>query len=205
MIVMSRTEQVKRKVDELYQARNLSRSDWADWLYAHHVFVVADYARQLAERFHADQDAAVAAAMLHDIADIAMKRDNPRHEEESMEIAKRLLHETGFTDDETTVIVDDAIRLHSCRGDEAPATLEGKILATADALAHLRTDFYRTELNDPSTRMLSGRGTFEEIRQWALPKIDRDFYKKIAFDEVREETRPDYEGLKEFFSRGSVL
>lgn len=204
-MIMSRIEQVKRKVDELYQARNAGRADWADWLYMHHVFVVADYARQLAERFHADQSVAVAAALLHDIADVVMKRDNSWHEEESMIIARKLLQETGFSDEEITVIVDDAIRLHSCCGDEAPKSLEGRILAAADALAHLKMDFYRTELNDPAVRMISGRETFEEIKLWALPKIDRDFYKKISFDEVREETRPDYEGLKEFFSRGSVL
>jgi hypothetical protein len=40
------------------------------------------------------------------------------------------------------LVVDDAIRLHSCYDGNRPASLEGQALAAADALAHLKTDFY---------------------------------------------------------------
>lgn len=69
-MIMSRIEQLKSKVDELYRAQSAGRANWADWLYANHVFVVADYAGQLAGRFHVRKDVAVAAAVLHDIADV---------------------------------------------------------------------------------------------------------------------------------------
>lgn len=193
---MDRIELLKRKVQALYEAKNPSRADWADWLYENHVFIVTDFARQLADRYHAQKDLCMAAAMLHDIADVAMKRDDPRHKEESEAIARRVLQETRFNDEEAHIIVDDAMRFHSCHNGESPRTLEGKILAGADALAHLKTDFYKHFVSPTGERW-----TFEEVRGRVLPKIERDFHEKILFDDLREETRPYYEALKVFFTK----
>jgi len=193
---MDRTALLKQKVCELYEVRNPDRADWADWLYENHVFIVTNFASQLADRYHAKKDLCVAAAMLHDIADVSMKRDNPRHKEESEAIARKLLKETGFSDEEIRIVVDDAMRFHSCHNGESPATLEGKILAGADALAHLKTDFYKHFVSP-----MGERWTFDEVRERVLPKIERDFGKKILFDDLREETRPYYEALKTFFAK----
>src|SRR3989344_9451088 len=100
---MTRLEELKRRVDELYLAKNENRADWADWMYEHHVFVVADYAAELADRFGANKELAVAAGMLHDIADAVMSRENPEHEEKSMEIAAGFLRDTGFSDAEIQI------------------------------------------------------------------------------------------------------
>ncbi|TSC77764.1 MAG: Metal dependent phosphohydrolase [Parcubacteria group bacterium Gr01-1014_29] len=198
---MSRIEELKRKVDELYQAGNDSRADWADWLYKNHIFVVAEYAEKLAERYHAKKELAMAAAMLHDIADTAMKREDPRHEQESQEIARKILGELNFSEEEIKIAVDDAIRFHSCRNGEKPESLEGKILATADAIAHLKTDFYAH-----AVQVLKKEGeSLEEIKKWALAKNERDFHDKIFFDEIREKAKPDYERVKDFFSGSGIL
>jgi putative nucleotidyltransferase with HDIG domain len=192
---MSRIETLKEKVSALYQSKNPSRADWADWMFENHVFVVANKAGELAKRYGANADLAEAAGMLHDIADAVMLREDKRHEEESHRIARKLLEESGFFEEEIKIIVDDAIMHHACHGDDQPQTLEGKVMATADALAHLETDFYNHAL-----QILQKDLPNEEIKQWALPKIERDYRKKIFFGEVRKETTPAYEKSKALFS-----
>lgn len=65
-------------------------------------------------------------------------------------------------------------------------------MATADAVVHLTSDFYTYALS-----ALPDEGkTLEQIREWALPKIERDFHTKIFFDEIREEVYQDYEKAK---------
>ncbi len=189
---MSRIELLKGKIQKLYQAKHAARDEWADWMWDKHVAVVADYAENLAERYGVNADLAVAGALLHDIADAIMGRRNPAHESESGRMARELLQECGFTQDEIRIVVDDAIRFHSCHGDEKPESLEGKVLATADALAHLKTDFYEFGI-----RTMKERGeSREKISQWIAEKAERDFYKKIAFEQVREEARADYGRIK---------
>ncbi|MDP3794308.1 MAG: HD domain-containing protein [bacterium] len=191
---MTRLEQLKERVRSLYAAKHEGRADWADWLYEHHVMVTADYAAQLARRYEANEELATAAALLHDVADAVMKREAPGHEEKSWETARALLTETGFNDTEIKIVVDDAIRFHSCHDGERPQTLEGKIVATADALSHLKTDFYRRAFQE-----MSKTKSPNAVTEWICSKIERDFHEKILFDEVREETRPDYEKLKASF------
>lgn len=192
---MPRIEKLTAKIDALYQAKDSNRADWADWLYENHIFVVAGYAEKLADRFHANKELAMAAGMLHDIADAVMARENPQHEVESLVIARRLLKESDFTEEEIKTVVDDAIRFHGCHGDDMPQTMEGKVMATTDALAHLSTDFY-----DHALEVFQKESSMEEITSWALPKIERDYRKKIFFDEVREEATDDYERVKRLFT-----
>jgi putative nucleotidyltransferase with HDIG domain len=194
---MSRIEKLRKSVSELYAARNEGRAVWSDWLYANHVFIVADYADKLADRFGARKELAMAAGILHDIADSVTSRKDPRHEEESLKMARTLSRDAGFSDEEIHTIVDDAVRKHGCHKGNLPTTLEGKVMATADALAHFQTDFY-----DYAVQVLRAEMTNEEIVRWALPKLERDFNDKIFFPDVREEVRSDYERLRRFFSEG---
>lgn len=193
---MSRINDLHEKVEMLYKTGDpVGAADWAAYMLSSHVFAVADKAGEIAGRFGANKELAMAAGMLHDVADAVMKRQDPRHEEESKTIARKLLAETGFSDDETTVIVDDALRYHSCRGDEKPSTLEGKAMAIADAVVHLTTDFYDFAIETFTKRGESG----QKIREWGLEKIDRDLNKKIFWPEVKEEVRADFEKLSAQF------
>lgn len=193
---MERLNKLQQKVQNLYDQKHQGRAAWADWLYENHVEVVANYAKELAGRFGGDAELAQVAALLHDIADYKMKRDNPKHEEESLAIARKLMTECGYSAEDITLVVDDAIRFHSCYGSERPKSKEGLILAAADSMAHLKTDFYVFII-----WALGRNASLKEIKEWSLQKIERDFHNKISFDEIREETRPDYELLKNLFSR----
>lgn len=192
----SKLTELETAVHELYDAKYPDREEWADWLADNHVVVVADFASELAVRYGANEELARAAALLHDIADAKMSRFNPGHEEESLAIARDLLSKSGYSDEEIELIVDDAIRFHSCHDGNVPKSLEGKILATADSLAHLKTDFYiyAVYAKEANTALV-------DIKDWVLKKLERDFHTKIQFDDVREEVRGDYEALKTLFSR----
>lgn len=193
---MTRIETLENTVRELYAAKDPNRAAWADWLAENHVFVVADHATTLAERFGADKELARAAAILHDIADIKMSRFDDNHASVSLEIARDLLQQTGFNEDEIKLIVDDAIRYHSCHDGEAPQSLEGKVLAAADSIAHLASDFYVF-----AVWIFSKDGkSIEQIKEMVQKKLDRDFHNKILFDEIKNEYRTNYEILKQLFA-----
>jgi putative nucleotidyltransferase with HDIG domain len=193
---MSRLDDLKKKVEELYHEEQPERDSWADWLYENHVTVVASYAKSLAEKYGADIELSELGGLLHDIADYKMKRDKPSHETESLKIARELMKEFDYSAEEIALTVDDAIRYHSCRGDERPASKEGLVIATADAMAHFKTDFYVFAVHS-----LGKHSSLEEIKQWVLKKIDKDLYNKISFEEEREDALADYEMIKNLFSR----
>lgn len=194
---MARYDDLFKKVETLYMQKLDSRDDWADWLYPNHVLVVARSAGAIAERKGANVELAQVAALLHDVADIRMKRLEPGHEEESLKIAREVMQECGYSEEEIALVVDDAIRYHSCHGDERPASKEGLILATADSLAHLQTNFYVF-----ATWSFGKLGRdLGFLIDWVLKKLERDLNNKISFDDIREEARPDYERIKELFSR----
>jgi putative nucleotidyltransferase with HDIG domain len=192
---MRRLEQLRQKVNELYKAKKEGRDDWADWLYKNHIFLVAEEAGRLADRFGAKRELAMAAGMLHDIADAMMSRFNPSHEEKSISIAKEFLRYCSFSDDEIHIIVDDAMKYHSCHDGHVPQSPEGKAMATADAVIHLTSDFY-----EYAVQVKKKEESIESIKKWVLLKIERDFNNKILIEEVQKEVRPDYERQKTFFS-----
>lgn len=194
---MARWDELLSEVESLYNQKLEGRSEWADWLYPNHVVIVTRNAKAVAERKNADVELSQVAALLHDVADYKMQRANPKHEAESLKIARELMQKHGYTKDEIALIVDDAIRYHSCHGDKRPKSKEGLVLATADSLAHLQTDFYVFAAWEFGR---SGR-SLEDLNAWVLKKIERDLNNKISFDDIREEARPDYEMIKALFSR----
>lgn len=179
-------------VHEIYDRKESTREEWADWLSANHVFLVAKFADELSIRLGVKNDLAIAAAMLHDIADSVMARENPEHENKSKEIAREFLLMCGYSDEESKIVIDDAIEYHGCKNGNLPKTVEGKIMASADARAHLQSSFY-----DFSLEMKTKDEPVEQVRSWALAKIERDLNNKIFFDEIRDEIREDYQRAKE--------
>ncbi|HCC06030.1 TPA: hypothetical protein DEP94_01555 [Candidatus Nomurabacteria bacterium] len=193
--IMDHLENLKKKVSDLYLSKNDTRDSWADWLYENHIFLVADKAGELADKYGANRELAMASAMLHDIADAVMSRFTELHEEESFKIAKSFLKESNFSDEEIEIIVVDAMKFHSCRDGNIPKTLEGKVVATADAVTHLSSDFFEHAILEKKKDGM----TIPEISLWAIPKIDRDFNTKIFFEDVRKEMISYYEKQKALF------
>jgi putative nucleotidyltransferase with HDIG domain len=192
---MAHIDVLREKIAELYEQKLDDRDEWTDWLYPNHVLVVAENAKQIAARVGADVALSEAAALLHDIADTHMARSNPEHETESLRMARQILQDCEYPAEQITMLVDDALRFHSCHGNERPKNQEGLVLATADSLAHLQTDFY------VYATWKMGARSLEDVKSWVVQKIERDLNNKISFPEIREEARPDYEHIKALFSR----
>lgn len=192
---------IHKKVAELYKNSKVSEDwdKWTTWAYTNHVLVVASNAKKLAGQFGGNEDYCVAGALLHDIADIKLERSDENHTEESKKIVREVLKEAGVSEDEIKFIVEEIIAPHSCN-ETLPATLEGKILATADGMAHLMTDFYMYfAWNHWGNK--GGVQKYEEFRKWVLQKIEKDFHKKIFFPEIQKEILPYYESLKSTLSK----
>lgn len=197
MLPMSRISKLEGKVRALYEQKLPTRGNWADYLWSNHVLVVAEFASNLAKKYEVDEDLARAAALLHDIADATMPRENPEHEQESLKIARDIMTELDYTEDDMKIVIDDALVHHSCHDDDRPATQVGKILATADALAHLKTDFYILGVWLAGTE----KDSYEKRKEWVTTKIERDYHNKILFEDEKLDTKHDYEIIKELFSR----
>jgi putative nucleotidyltransferase with HDIG domain len=195
-MLMAAIDELEHKVRDLYEAQDPKRDSWADWLYANHVFVVQSQARELAQNLGANEDLCRAAAVLHDVADVQMKRMDAGHEQASLRLARKLLREFGYNANDIKIVVDDALKLHSCRDGVSPKTLEGQILSTADALAHLTTDFYVYATWAKGREM-----PLKALKEWTVKKATRDFEDKIRFDDVRERVRGDYERITTLFAR----
>lgn len=155
---------------------------------------------ELSERFGANSDIAVAGAWLHDFGDAFVHRNSLEHTAVTGEKSRQVLEKAGYSSEEIEQVLQKVIAPHSCRDGFSPTTIEGKVMATADALAHLITDFYVhfTWMHLPENK------TFEEYRDWVAKKLDHDFHKKIFFDEVRAEVEDRVEVLKEVFVRKEV-
>lgn len=191
---MAKIEQLRQLVKKAYGQKLPTAADWANWLYDKHVIVVAEYAVALAEKHGANVELAEAAALLHDLAGYKMKRTAPFHEEESLKMAREFMTQAGYSEDEIHLVVDDAIKFHSCHDDERPASNEGLVLATADAFAHLKTNFYYI------TAWTFGKEgkSLNDFKAWVLKKLDRDLYNKISFEDERQNAQADYDQLKAF-------
>lgn len=115
------------------------------------------------------------------------------HEETSFKEGVEVLQQAGYSEAEIEQVMKQVIGPHSCRDGNLPSTIEGKVMATGDALAHLTTDFY---VQFCWKHLPEGKN-YNEFLDWVAEKLDRDFNKKIFFIEVKDEVRQRYESLTE--------
>ena len=166
------------------------------WLWNNHVQIVARNAIDIATKYKANTEYVFAGALLHDLADIWMERDNPRFERKSRDQAKKILKDANFDEVEILFILDKVINPHSCRTGNLPQTIEGKTLATADALAHISTSFYHDFKKMGYPQYIKA----DNFNKWAQSKLERDYQTKIFFDEERKQAKTNYLKLKTQFS-----
>jgi putative nucleotidyltransferase with HDIG domain len=191
---MNRLDTLRQNVDQLYTSGNPEADVWIDWAYPNHVLVVAELTERVAKAQGANAELAVAGALLHDIADAVMARRSPDHEAESLKLAEKLLQESGFNPEDTAFVVGEVIKPHSCK-ELMPTTLEGKVMATADGAAHFLTDFYPLFC----WRHYGPKDDYGAFRDWMRAKLEKDFNKKLFFEDIKQEVQPRYEALKLVF------
>ncbi len=100
-----------------------------------HVLRVLRAAEGLGQELGADLEVLRAAALLHDAAGAVPgpESDRQTHEQASAAFARQVLAGEGWPEDRVEAVAH-CIRAHRCRGAEAPATLEARILYDADKL-----------------------------------------------------------------------
>jgi len=182
--------------EEVQQLYVNSHREMAKWMWNNHVQIVADFARTLAMKYHADVAMCVDGALLHDIGDVWMERDDKMFDNKSQTESARILQNAKYTVSQIKIIVDKIIAPHSCYPNNMPRILEGKILATADALAHLTTPFYESLHNMGLPKQISPK----EFNTWVTQKINRDYYSKIFFEDERTQVEHNYSKLLSHFS-----
>jgi hypothetical protein len=193
---MQKLDTLRQVVEKLYTANNPDADVWTDWSYENHVLIVAGLTEKIAKAQRANVELAVSGALLHDIADTVMARKCPGHEAESLMLASRLLKESGFIAKDTDFIVNEIIKPHSCKK-LMPTTLEGKVMATADGAAHFLTDFYPLFC----WRHYGPQDDYRAFKAWMLGKMEKDFNKKLFFEDIKQQVLPYYEALKLVFSQ----
>ena len=196
---MEKSEKVFSQVQTLYLVD--SSRGMGKWMWNNHVQWVADKAKKLAEKYNADVEKVYCAALLHDLADCQFERGEKDFDGWSENKGKEVLTEAGFIDDEVKEILEVIVRPHSCRPENLPTTLEGKVLATADAMFHLQTSFFPVLCYK---QIPEHTNTYEEWQKWFDEKIERDFGPKIFFKDEKEEVRADYEALCRVFGNKTL-
>ncbi|MFO0704067.1 MAG: HD domain-containing protein [Patescibacteria group bacterium] len=188
-----KVEILEKQIEKVYLE---SPIDFAKWMYPHHVKIVADFALELASKSQdANIDLAFAGALLHDFGDAFLEdRHDAKFEVVTKSEATKILLQCNFSDNEIEYILNKVIKPHSCRDGLMPEIIEAKILATADALAHLTTNFYIDLKN-------WGKPTKDndKFKSWAIEKIERDYHVKIFFNDLRNSVTNKYLHLKTLF------
>lgn len=194
---MEKCEAVYSEVKGLYAKASTSMGAW---MWRNHTQWVADKAKALAEKYGADTEIVYCAALLHDLADCKYERGHQGFDAWSWDTSKEVLRKAGFRKAQRDAILE-AIRTHSCHPGDLPTTVEGKILATADGMWHVQTNFFPVIcfMNRPD-----GIHSYQEWQRWFCDKISRDFETKIFFDDEREEVRADYEALTRVFGNRTL-
>lgn len=186
---MNRQGNVFQSVEKLYlsSGRKMGR-----WMWEHHVQWVMERGEQLAQKYQADVGMVTVAALLHDLGDVWLERTDPYFDTRSEDEAKLILKEAGYDVAQIDSILTDIIAPHSCYPDNLPQTLEAKVLATADALFHLETDFYVqfAFMNIPAGK------SYAEWIAWAREKVERDYEVKVFFEDEKKQIYSRYEALR---------
>ncbi len=163
----------------------------AVWFYDTHLLAVERAAKfLLSELPMADREIVMLGVWLHDLQRIrGIKGD---HQKTGAREAAKVMKKYGYKDDMIKK-VKEIILTHSVTN-KKPKTLEGKILATADAMSHYYNDFYLKVA-------LIGEKDIKEYKNWVLKKLNRDYNKKIFFTFARKKIRAKHHLYQKFFGQ----
>lgn len=162
-----------------------------NWFYSRHLLGVEKFAKILLKKLtKADKEVVMLGVWLHDLQRI--RGLNGNHAKVGAVEAGKVMEKFGYQD-EIIKKVKEAILTHQCCGNNKPKTLEGKILSSADAMAHYINDFHLLVWS-------TGKRNLEEARKWSLEKLDRDYNKKIQFDFARKMIKKRHDILKTIFT-----
>jgi uncharacterized protein len=155
--------------------------------YKLHLVPVVEYSKKLAEIENADKEVTELAAWLHDIGRI---RYGPKdHHITGANDAEKILRDLGYPQ-KVINHVKDCILTHRCDKGEMPKTMEAKIIASADAMAHFETIPWLI------TTRFRKMNDIKEVLEWVLKKVNRGWEEKILVPEGKEMIKEKYKASK---------
>jgi putative nucleotidyltransferase with HDIG domain len=163
-----------------------------DYFYQDHMLVVEKLAMELCNSHsQAKREAVLLMVWFHDIG--RAHNHNENHDVYGAQYASRVLKQHNFTQD-FIQLVTAGCKTHSCSQQGKPRSIEGKILATADALSHFHQGFYLKLLSYLSRNRDESS---DQLKTQLFAKIERDFQDKIFFQKAREKIRPIYKAWQQ--------
>lgn len=195
---MQNVNQLKKHLSNII--KNSPKCD--KWFYQEHILVVEELAMALCDKYpSANRDAVTLMVFLHDIGRADGHDEN--HDIYGAEYARQLLQANEFSPD-FIELVADACKTHSCDDYGQPISLEGKILATADAMSHFQHGFYlrifyawSQQTGKMRFSELEGNQQFTHVKQKLFAKMDRDLNSKIFFPEAKQAVLPLYQAWRQ--------
>lgn len=172
-------------VEETCQLETNSHGPEA-WTY--HISLVVKCAKKLAQKLNADIESVEIAALLHDYAAVLNKDWYEDHHIYGARLARELLEGYHYPPPKIKIIVD-AIESHRGSKPGEHKTIESRILASADAMAHI-INAYQLLHYVYSTKKMSP----DEGAEWVLKKIERSWNKMMP--EAKEMVKDRYNAVK---------
>jgi uncharacterized protein len=156
--------------------------------WSHHILTVVKYSKMLAKKLNADIEIVEIAALLHDYASVVNKEWMPEHHIHSARLAEEILRKHRYPENKIKK-VKHCIISHRASKQIPRESIEAKIVASADALAHfdkvnslLYFVFIHQKMN------------IDEGTKWVLAKLERSWKKLIP--EAKEMVREKYKAIK---------
>lgn len=150
-----------------------------DWFCRDHLFQVEKNAQELLkEKSNVNKEIVLLGVWLHDLQRIrGIKGD---HQKIGAREAGKVMKEYGY-DKDVIEKVKVIILSHSC-SNKIPSSLEGKILASADAVSHYQNDFYLKIA-------VTGQRDVREFKSWLKEKLNRNYKKKLYFTSAKKKIK----------------
>ncbi len=156
--------------------------------WSHHISSVVKYAKILAKKLKADEEICEIAALLHDYSSVVNKDWYPEHNHHSAVLAEEILLKYDYPEEKIQA-VKHCIISHRASKNIPQKTLEAKIIASADSLAHFDNVHSLLYLAFTVHKMEIDEGT-----KWVLEKLKRSWSKLIP--EAKEIIEEKYKAIK---------
>jgi uncharacterized protein len=161
----------------------------------YHIRVVVRNALKLAKIYKADEEIIELACWLHDIArarGLEPGEENTHHVSGAKK-AEEILRNLDYSEDKIKKITRCILTHRGTKNDYFPETIEEKIVANADAMAHFESFLNLfSEFVSPDN--------FEEGVRLVKEKLERDWNKKLTLSEAKMMVKPKYDAIKLLFA-----
>lgn len=167
-------------------AAETNASGYAAW--THHIVVVVENSLKLAEKLGADKEVVELAALLHDYASVLNVEWVEEHHLHGAKLAEEILQRYNYPEEKLDNVVH-AIAAHRSSRKFPRVTIEAKIVASSDAMAHIQMAYEMLHYAYAIKKMSPDEGA-----EWVLAKITRDWRKLIP--EAKEMVKEQYEAAR---------